>query len=187
MGGGSAKERELQALKSELAYLNSLATSGSSPASPDGWHHQQLSRSLDLELTSTGETRGSGEPFLDQSMPLSVVIFGATGDLAKKKLFPALYQLIMLGHFPRHVNIIGVGRKMVDLPPFLKKQLATVKENPRLPVAEFIARISFHGGAYDSPDAFAELNDKMLRLEAGRPGNRLFFFVRATHRVWRRQ
>ena len=40
-------------------------------------------------------------PHLDTSMPLSVVIFGATGDLAKKKLFPALYQLVLLGHFPR--------------------------------------------------------------------------------------
>ena len=30
---------------------------------------------------------------VDDSMPLSVVIFGATGDLARKKLFPALYQV----------------------------------------------------------------------------------------------
>ena len=52
-------------------------------------------------------------PHLDQSMPLSVVIFGATGDLAKKKLFPALYQLMLLDHFPRHVNIVGYGRRAV--------------------------------------------------------------------------
>ena len=43
-------------------------------------------------------------PELDKTMPLTVVVFGATGDLAKKKLFPALYQLLLLGHFPPHVN-----------------------------------------------------------------------------------
>ena len=40
------------------------------------------------------------------------MVFGATGDLAKKKLFPALYQLVLLKHFPRSVNIVGYGRKM---------------------------------------------------------------------------
>ena len=49
---------------------------------------------------------------LDQGAPLTVVVFGATGDLAKKKLFPALYQLVLLKHFPRSVNIVGYGRKM---------------------------------------------------------------------------
>ena len=39
------------------------------------------------------------------SMPLSIVIFGATGDLARKKLFPALYQLVLLGHLPRGLRI----------------------------------------------------------------------------------
>ena len=56
------------------------------------------------------------------SMPLSIVIFGATGDLAKKKLFPALYQLVMLGYFPRHLHIVGYGRSAVNLPSFISKQ-----------------------------------------------------------------
>ena len=42
-----------------------------------------------------------------------MVIFGATGDLAKKKLFPALYQLMLLDLLPRHVNIVGYGRRAV--------------------------------------------------------------------------
>jgi glucose-6-phosphate 1-dehydrogenase len=79
-------------------------------------------------------------------MPLAVVIFGATGDLAKKKLFPALYQLILLGHFPRHVNIVGVGRRAVEMDAFLVKQLSAVKEDPGLPMAEYTSCISFHAG-----------------------------------------
>ena len=77
--------------------------------------------------------------------PLSIVIFGATGDLAKKKLFPALYQLVLLGHLPRHVAIVGYGRKAVDLPSFVAKQCVNIKEDPRLPKKAFTERISFHG------------------------------------------
>ena len=41
---------------------------------------------------------GKGQDETLQAMPLTVVVFGATGDLAKKKLFPALYQLCLLGY-----------------------------------------------------------------------------------------
>ena len=39
-----------------------------------------------------------------------------------------------------------------------------------------MARISFHAGAYDSPDSFRELANKLTTLEGGKPGNRLFYF-----------
>ena len=94
---------------------------------------------------------------LDQSMPFSVIIFGATGDLARKKIFPALYQLILLGHFPRTLNIIGYGRSKVNLSEFTAKQCVNVKEQSALSKAEFMARISFHAGPYDSPESFKAL------------------------------
>ena len=68
-------------------------------------------------------------------MPLSIVIFGATGDLARKKLFPALYQLVMLGHLPRTLHIIGYGRSQVVLEHFLEKQCVNIKAQPDLPLA----------------------------------------------------
>ena len=116
---------------------------------------------------------------LDLSVPLTVVIFGATGDLAKKKLFPALYQLVLLGHFPRSVNIVGYGRKQPEggLEAFLAKQCANIKEKPELPKSEFLSRISFHAGGYDSPESFEALDAKMKEFEGGGSagGNRLFF------------
>ena len=90
-------------------------------------------------------------------MPLSVVIFGATGDLAKKKLFPALYQLCLLGHLPRGLKIVGYGRKAVDLEAFVAKQCANIKEDPRLPKAAFTERIAFHAGGYDDPTSYERL------------------------------
>jgi glucose-6-phosphate 1-dehydrogenase len=111
----------------------------------------------------------------DQSMPLSVVIFGATGDLAKKKLFPALYQLMLLGRFPRHVNIVGYGRRAVVLEDFVAKQCAQVKEKPELPFAEYSKCITFHAGGYDDEASYEKLDAELKEYEAGKPGNRLFF------------
>ena len=108
-------------------------------------------------------------------MPLSIVIFGATGDLAKKKLFPALYQLCLLGHLPRRLRIVGYGRSAVDLPAFIKKQCVNIKEDPRLPRLDFTARISFHAGGYDAAESYVRLDAELTRFEAGQPGNRLFF------------
>jgi len=114
-------------------------------------------------------------PALDKTMPLTVVVFGATGDLAKKKLFPALYQLMLFGHFPPHVNIVAYGRKAVDMDAFLAKQCSNCKFKDGVPKEKFFGRISFHAGAYDQPEAFVELDQKLKQYEAGKPGNRLYF------------
>ena len=42
--------------------------------------------------------------------PTNVVIFGATGDLARRKLLPAIYNLAHEGALPEHFNLIGVSR-----------------------------------------------------------------------------
>ena len=111
-----AKERELAGLRAELAAINAAAAAGptqrnlstelySAQPSPAGEfysaQHSPASAAaaaglgLQMDLRHPGSSGAAGA--LDQSMPVSVVIFGATGDLAKKKLFPALYQLILLG------------------------------------------------------------------------------------------
>ena len=113
------------------------------------------------------------------SAPLTIVIFGATGDLAKKKLFPSLYQLCVQGHLPRDLSIVGYGRSPVELPAFLSRQCVNVPDDARWPKRAFLARISFHAGAYDAPSSYAALHDRVDGYEAthpsGRPGNRLFF------------
>ncbi|KAK7232893.1 glucose-6-phosphate dehydrogenase [Aureococcus anophagefferens] len=92
--------------------------------------------------------------------PISVVIFGATGDLAKKKLYPALYQLMLLGQLPRK-----------DI------NCANVKRDPRLPFADFEARLSFvGGGGYDKAAGFEKLAARTSRpSRARRACDRLFF------------
>ena len=114
------------------------------------------------------------------SMPLSVVIFGATGDLARKKLFPSLFQLCAQGHLPRQLNIVGYGRSQVELAAFIAKQCVHVPEgDARLSKADFCSRICFHAGSYDASSSYQELHALLSALEeahpSGLPGNRLFF------------
>ena len=113
------------------------------------------------------------------SLPLTVVIFGATGDLAKKKLFPALYKLGLQGHLPRDLNIVGYGRSPVDLKAFITKQCVNVVNDLEWPREELFSRIGFHAGGYDAPASYAELDQEIAAYEkahwSGKPGNRLFF------------
>jgi len=113
---------------------------------------------------------------VDMVTPMSIVLFGATGDLARKKLYPALYQL-MFGCpdaplLPRTANIVGYGRSAVDLQAFLEKQCVNVKGQHK---AEFLQRCSFFAGAYDKPESFAGLHEHLQRLEGGGACNRIFF------------
>ena len=113
------------------------------------------------------------------AMPLTLVIFGATGDLAKKKLFPALYKLCLEGHLPRDLNIVGYGRNPVDLPAFIQKQCVNVGDDAEWPRTELFKRISFHAGGYDAPASYAALDAKLRSYEGAHasalPGNRIFF------------
>mgnify|MGYP000879255533 FL=1 len=49
-----------------------------------------------------------------KNRPLLLVIFGITGDLAKRKLLPALYHLFEQGELPSQTRIIGVSRQPVE-------------------------------------------------------------------------
>ena len=54
-----------------------------------------------------GTTGGAAN---DRPGPYVFVLFGATGDLAKRKLFPGLYKLAAAGRMPEEYVIVGSGR-----------------------------------------------------------------------------
>lgn len=115
-------------------------------------------------------------PCVDMSMPLTLVIFGATGDLARKKLYPALYQL-MFGapdapKIPQNAFIVGYGRSEMDLSVFLEKQCKNVTGHRR---EEFLKQCSYFAGSYDNEERFARLHDHLSMLEGGGAANRIFF------------
>ena len=158
------------------------ASDSPSQSSSDEQTQSPASKRHKSELTPVSEL-GSLSDLTDHetlfAMPLTLVIFGATGDLAKKKLFPALYKLCLEGHLPRDLNIVGYGRNPVDLPAFIQKQCVNVGDDAEWPRTELFKRISFHAGGYDAPASYSVLDDELAVYEnshpSGKPGNRLFF------------
>src|SRR3954449_12720970 len=86
--------------------------------------------------------------------PTTVVIFGASGDLAKRKLLPALYNLAHEGALPERFNLIGCSRR--DLPDDefrASAREAIEKHSRRTPDADvldgLLARMRYLGFSFD--------------------------------------
>lgn len=63
--------------------------------------------------------------------PLTIVLFGATGDLARHKLFPALAVLEQSGALPDEIRILGIGRRPYDSATFRQFLAETLPERQR--------------------------------------------------------
>ncbi len=103
-------------------------------------------------------------------MPLeeaAIVIFGASGDLTKRKLLPALYQLVLDGHAPKRFAIIGAARTAMTKEQYqqiAKEALEKASPNKPLEDAEwqrFAAMVDYHTLDFGNADDFAALRDKL--------------------------
>ena len=81
-------------------------------------------------------------PQFDSSLPLDMIIFGGVGDLAMRKLLPALYMAHLHGNLPPGTRIISTGRQEYDRPAYL----AFVEEHSR----PFISTENFTDEAWGS-------------------------------------
>ncbi len=97
--------------------------------------------------------------------PCVMVIFGATGDLTKRKLFPALYNLAKQGFLPENFAVVGVGRQELESVDFCTKIIADLKEfvgkSPDKNLIKwFEERIYYTGGDFDDDKKlFKDLKD----------------------------
>ncbi|CAN6810911.1 unnamed protein product [Brassica oleracea] len=112
---------------------------------------------------------------------VSITVVGASGDLAKKKIFPALFALYYEDCLPEHFTIYGYSRsKMTDveLRNIVSKTLTCridKRANCGEKMEEFLKRCFYHSGQYDSQEHFTELDKKLKEHEAERISNRLFY------------
>ena len=119
----------------------------------------------------------SGVKLHDEGDTLTIIVFGATGDLAKRKIFPALYQLMYecpdAPLLPVTTRIVGYGRNAMMLNDFIAKQCVYIKGPHR---DDFLKQISYCQGKYDKEEDFAKFHQTLLALEGKTGnGNRLFF------------
>lgn len=116
----------------------------------------------------------------DQS--LTIVVVGASGDLASKKTFPALFGLFRRNLLPKDVAIIGYARTDMDDEKFHKKALAHIdtKKYPE-ESKKFTQILSYIHGPYDKDEGYQKLEAHIDEIENKRPDNeprnRLFYLA----------
>lgn len=114
--------------------------------------------------------------------PCGLVIFGVTGDLARKKLMPAVYDLTNRGLLPPGFALTGFARRDWEDQDFAQIVHDSVKEHARTPFREATWRqlaegIRFVQGTFDDDTAFDRLRETVEDLDAkrGTGGNHAFY------------
>lgn len=138
---------------------------------------------MSTPLTPVEDVRDGGFDFNKKVVEstVSITVVGASGDLAKKKIFPALFALYYEDCLPEHFTIYGYARSPMTDAELRKIISGTLtcridkRENCGDKMEEFLRRCFYHSGQYSSEDNFRELDIKLKEQEAGRLANRLFY------------
>ena len=115
--------------------------------------------------------------------PTSLVIFGGTGDLAARKLLPAVYNLRRGGLLPEKFDVIGIGRREGDDERFRTHAHDSIAEFSRSGLDDdtwktLEPNLEFLRGDLDDPKLFEELAERLARHEAqSGPRQRVFYLA----------
>jgi glucose-6-phosphate 1-dehydrogenase len=116
--------------------------------------------------------------------PCAMVIFGASGDLTKRKLLPSLYNLAAANLLPRQFAIIGYAYQQGSNESFreqLTQDMKALATNPIDPHTWdwFLERIHYVQGDFQDPAGYKRLADKLAEVEKdhGTQGNRFYYLA----------
>lgn len=140
-----------------------------------------ISKTIETALNrmlSPGASKGlTAEPCL-------LVIFGGSGDLTRRKLLPALYNLRLDGMLPSEFAVLGIGRRRLTDNDFRSTLKEGVIKHSRQALnetlwEEFERRLFYMAGAVDDPKTYEILRLLIERLESELklPGNRIFYLA----------
>src|SRR3954447_13609341 len=106
--------------------------------------------------------------------PATLVIFGASGDLTRRKLLPAVESLARHNRLPREFALVGVARTPMEDHQFAESGLddRSLAGKPQL-----AGGVRYVSGGYDDPETYKRLGEVLDGLDASRgtSGNRLFY------------
>ncbi|HKN94190.1 MAG TPA: glucose-6-phosphate dehydrogenase [Thermoleophilaceae bacterium] len=118
--------------------------------------------------------------------PTTLIIFGATGDLAQRKLLPAVYNLAHEGALPERFNLIGIARSEQPDDQYRAFAREAIEKHSRRPPDEtvlnsLLERMRYVGASFDDPAAYEGIANIARELddEAGVPFNRVFYLATA--------
>ncbi|MCV2488007.1 glucose-6-phosphate dehydrogenase [Geodermatophilus sp. YIM 151500] len=114
--------------------------------------------------------------------PCALVVFGITGDLARKKLLPAVYDLANRGLLPTNFALLGFARREWDDAAFAELARDAARKAARTPWREEVwerlaGGVHFVHGSFDDDNAFDALAERLHELEgsSGIGGNAAFY------------
>src|SRR5712691_1806669 len=114
--------------------------------------------------------------------PQAAVIFGASGDLTRRKLLPAFYHLFAEGMLPQGFAIVGYARSELSDDQFRDEARHSIKEFGRCDPAgeqwdEFAHRLSYVHGEFDNEGAMEHLREHLKEVDRslGTEGRRFFY------------
>ena len=122
-----------------------------------------------------------GSVTLRAAEPCTIVVFGATGDLAHRKLFPALCRISASKALHPRTAVLGTARSRMEPEAFREQMGATVTElgvDPR-DWRRFAERVDYVPADFDDPASYKALRQRLEQFEKDRglPGNRLFYLA----------
>ena len=119
-----------------------------------------------------------------EAAPVTLVIFGGGGDLAHRKLLPALYNLSVDGLLPERIAIVGVGRSAMTDDGYRAFAREGVERFSRRPPDAatwdlFASSLFFVGVGIQGAGAFSSLGARLdtIEHERGLPGNRVYYLA----------
>ncbi|NLX70272.1 MAG: glucose-6-phosphate dehydrogenase [Clostridiales bacterium] len=114
-----------------------------------------------------------------------LVIFGGTGDLAHRKLYPAVYNLFLSGELPENFAVVAVGRRDKTAEEFRNDAAQAIKKFSRpnngrdSDLNKILSRFYYYRLDIYNADGYAQLNDYLSDMDKayGTGGNRIFYLA----------
>ncbi|GMV92247.1 MAG: glucose-6-phosphate 1-dehydrogenase [Candidatus Hydrogenedentota bacterium] len=132
----------------------------------------------------TKASDGSRHRVSEEAMA-TVVIFGATGDLAGRKLVPAIYNLWNSGFLPKRIAVVGVARRPKSDNEFRQEMCEALKKYSRTNdnlgdhCDPFVSNLYYQQLEFNDDEGYANLKKRLEEIEnkIGSPGHRLYYLA----------
>jgi glucose-6-phosphate 1-dehydrogenase len=137
-----------------------------------------------MAMNKTGPANGNADPPARKADPCVMVIFGASGDLTKRKLIPALLNLATAKLLPEAFAIIGFASNDLTTETFRNQLTEDIKQFASCPVTTemwdwFLKRIYYMRGDFQDAAAYQTLKEQIAAVEKNHnvPGNRFYYLA----------
>jgi glucose-6-phosphate 1-dehydrogenase len=137
-----------------------------------------------VEAPSLAEQLAAGESRAAAVEPVTLLIFGGAGDLAHRKLLPALYNLHLDGLLPPRYAVVGVGRKQTTDEQYREFARDGIERFSRRSIEDavwnsFAESLFCVNASIDESSSMATLGSRLdvIEHERGLPGNRIYYLA----------